>query len=66
MVALIHVADNPGRNDPGTGEINFTNVYHAIRKTGYTGRVAMEYHPLGDPVASLSKAVNSLHAAMAS
>jgi hydroxypyruvate isomerase len=65
LVALIHVADNPGRNDPGTGEINFTNVYHAIRKTGYTGRVAMEYHPLGDPVASLSQAVKSLHAAMA-
>jgi hydroxypyruvate isomerase len=64
LVALIHVADNPGRNDPGTGEINFTNVYHAIRKTGYTGRVAMEYHPLGDPVASLSQAVKSLHAAM--
>ncbi len=66
LVALIHVADNPGRNDPGTGELNFTNIYHAIRKTGYTGRVAMEYHPLGDPVASLAKAVNSLHAAMAS
>ena len=66
LVALIHVADNPGRNDPGTGELNFTNIYHAIRKTGYTGRVAMEYHPLGDPVASLARAVNSLHAAMAS
>jgi hydroxypyruvate isomerase len=65
LVALVHVADNPGRNDPGSGEINFANVYQAIRKTGYAGRVAMEYRPLGDPVASLSKAVKGLHAAVA-
>jgi hydroxypyruvate isomerase len=65
LVGLIHVADNPGRNDPGTGEINFANVYQAIRKSGYTGRVAMEYRPLGDPVASLSKAVKGMQAALA-
>jgi hydroxypyruvate isomerase len=64
LVALIHVADNPGRNDPGSGEINFANVYRAIRKTGYTGRVAMEYRPLGDPVASLGKAIREMQAAM--
>jgi hydroxypyruvate isomerase len=62
VVALIHVADNPGRNDPGSGEVNFANVYRAIRKTGYTGRVAMEYRPLGDPVASLTKAVKDMQA----
>lgn len=65
MVALYHVADNPGRNDPGSGEVNFPNVYRAIQKTGYTGRIAMEYRPLGDPVASLSKAVKGLHAEIA-
>jgi hydroxypyruvate isomerase len=64
-VSVFHVADNPGRNDPGTGEINFPNVYQAIRKTGYTGYIGMEYRPLGDPLASFTKAVKDLRAAMA-
>ncbi len=65
LVALVHVADNPGRNDPGTGEINFANVYRAIQKAGYSGRVAMEYRRLGDPVASLAKAIAGMRAALA-
>ncbi len=65
MVGLVHIADNPGRNDPGTGEVNFANVYKAIQKTGYAGRIAMEYRPLGDPVASLSKAIAGMRAALA-
>ena len=64
-VSVFHVADNPGRNDPGTGELNFPNIYQAIRKTGYTGYIGMEYRPLGDPLASFTKAVNGLRAAMA-
>jgi hydroxypyruvate isomerase len=63
-VAVFHVADNPGRNDPGTGEINYANVYKAIQKTGYTGYVCMEYLPLSDQVASLTKAVNEMRTAM--
>lgn len=65
-VAVFHVADNPGRNDPGTGEINYRNVYKAIQKTGYSGYLTMEYLPLGDPVASLTKAVNEFRAALSS
>jgi hydroxypyruvate isomerase len=65
QVALIHVADNPGRNDPGSGELNFANIYKAIRKTGYKGRIAMEYRPLGDPIASMSKSIRDLSAAFA-
>jgi len=65
LVSVFHVADNPGRNDPGTGEINFANVYKAIQKTGYTGYIGMEYHPLADPLASFTKAVNGLRAALA-
>jgi hydroxypyruvate isomerase len=63
IVAVFHVADNPGRNDPGTGEMNYTNIYKAIQKTGYAGYVAMEYLPLGDQVESLTKALNDLRAA---
>ncbi len=59
-VAVFHVADNPGRNDPGTGEIDYPNVYQAIRKTGYAGYIGMEYHPLADPLASFTKAVKGV------
>jgi hydroxypyruvate isomerase len=65
-VAVFHVADNPGRHDPGTGEIDYTNVYKAIQKTGYSGYVTMEYLPLGDPVASLIKAVNGFRSSLLS
>lgn len=64
-VAVFHVADNPGRNDPGTGEMNYANIYKAIQKTGYTGYVTMEYIPLGDTVASLTKALNEFRSAIA-
>jgi hydroxypyruvate isomerase len=57
-------ADNPGRNDPGTGEMNYSNIYKAIQKTGFAGYLTMEYLPLGEPVASLTKAVDGFRAAM--
>ncbi len=65
-VAVFHVADNPGRNDPGTGEINYPNLYKAIQKTGFSGYLTMEYLPLGDQVASLTKAVNDFRSALMS
>jgi hydroxypyruvate isomerase len=42
-----HVADVPGRNEPGTGEINYRNVFRAIYDLGdrYTGYVSLEYRP---------------------
>lgn len=64
-VKVFHIADNPGRNDPGTGEMNYDNIYKAIRKLKYTGYLTMEYLPLGDAVASLKKAVDSMRASMA-
>jgi hydroxypyruvate isomerase len=64
FVSVFHVADNPGRNDPGTGEINFPNVYAAIKKTGYTGFIGMEYHPLADPLASFTKSVKEMRAVL--
>src|ERR1035437_830840 len=63
FVKVFHMADNPGRNDPGTGEINYPNVYQAIKKTGYTGYIGMEYHPLADHLASFTKAVKEVQAA---
>lgn len=64
-VAVFHIADNPGRNDPGTGELDYDNIYKAIQKTGYSGYITMEYTPLGDPVESLKKSVDAMRAAVA-
>ncbi len=64
-VAVFHVADNPGRNDPGSGEMNYPNIFKAIQKTGFGGYVTMEYLPLGEQVASLTKAVDGFRAAIA-
>ncbi|MFN8524264.1 MAG: TIM barrel protein [Chloroflexota bacterium] len=44
-IAHIQIADNPGRHEPGTGEINYTNVLKAIDESGYGGFVALEYVP---------------------
>lgn len=63
-VAVYHVADNPGRNDPGTGEMNYDNIYRAIKKTGYSRYITMEYLPLADQTASLTKAVKEMRAAL--
>jgi len=62
---VFHIADNPGRNDPGTGEMNYANIYKAIRDIGYADYVTMEYLPLGDAAQSLTKALSGMRAAMA-
>jgi len=55
-VGKIHVSDVPGQHEPGTGEINFPNIYRKITELGYDGYVAMEFLPTGDPVATLARA----------
>ena len=44
-VGQYHFADVPGRHEPGTGEINFRNVFRAIYDLGYQGFITAEYHP---------------------
>ena len=41
----VHVADAPGRHEPGTGEINYSNVYRCLEECGYTGRIGYELIP---------------------
>ncbi len=65
LVAVFHVADSPGRHDPGTGEMKYTDIYKAIQKTGFGGHLAMEYLPVGEPVASLTKSVDAFRTALA-
>jgi hydroxypyruvate isomerase len=42
-IAYFQVGDNPGRNEPGTGEINYRNVFKHIHGKGFTGVVGMEH-----------------------
>jgi hydroxypyruvate isomerase len=42
-VAYFQVGDNPGRNEPGTGEMNYRNIFTHIQGKGFTGVVGMEH-----------------------
>ena len=52
-IGHIQLADNPGRHEPGSGEINFENVFKAIDESGYSGWIGCEYIPAGDTEAGL-------------
>lgn len=56
LVGLVHVADVPGRHEPGTGEIHYPNIYRKLAQLKYTRYCAMEFLPTGDPVTSLRAA----------
>jgi hydroxypyruvate isomerase len=56
QVGLIHVADVPGRHEPGSGEINYMNIYRRLAELNYQGRIAMEFYPTGEVVQSLRRA----------
>lgn len=53
-IGHIQIADNPGRHEPGTGEIAFGRLLPAIDALGYTGYIGCEYTPKGDTLAGLS------------
>ncbi|MBA3594356.1 MAG: hydroxypyruvate isomerase [Polaromonas sp.] len=44
-IGHIQLADNPGRNEPGSGEINYAWLFKHIDATGYTGWIGCEYKP---------------------
>ena len=46
-IGHIQVADVPGRNEPGTGEIEFASLFEQIDRLGYRGWVGAEYEPAG-------------------
>lgn len=48
LVKHVQIADNPGRGEPGSGEIAYGRVLSAVARAGYTGWVGCEYGPLGD------------------
>ena len=42
-IAYLQIGDNPGRNEPGTGEMNYTNIFRHIYNKGYKGMLGMEH-----------------------
>jgi hydroxypyruvate isomerase len=56
QVGLVHIADVPGRHEPGTGEIYYPNIYRKLAQLKYTRYAAMEFLPTGDPVTKLREA----------
>ncbi|MCO4757408.1 MAG: hydroxypyruvate isomerase family protein [Oceanospirillaceae bacterium] len=54
-VGHIQIADVPGRHEPGTGEINFPNLFKAIDAMGYSGTISLEYVPAADTLSGLAQ-----------
>jgi len=52
-IGHMQLADNPGRNEPGTGEINWAFLFSHIDKIGYKGWIGCEYKPLTNTEAGL-------------
>jgi hydroxypyruvate isomerase len=58
-IGHMHIADAPGRHEPGTGEINYANIMKQLTKLNYTGIVGSELFPEHD-TATAVKAIMSI------
>ena len=54
VISHMQLADNPGRHEPGSGEINYEFLFPFIDKLGYDGWIGCEYVPLSDTVKGLT------------
>ena len=61
-IAHLQLADNPGRNEPGSGEINYSFLFDFIDKLGYDGWIGCEYVPATTTVDGLGWAQPYLNA----
>jgi hydroxypyruvate isomerase len=52
-IGHIQIADNPGRHQPGTGEINYPFIFQELDALGYQGYIGLEYVPSPDSKSSL-------------
>ncbi|PKP94817.1 MAG: hydroxypyruvate isomerase [Alphaproteobacteria bacterium HGW-Alphaproteobacteria-16] len=60
LVHHIQIADMPGRNEPGTGTIDWPTVMAGLRKLGYEGDIGLEYKPTLPPIESLEQTRKTL------
>lgn len=59
-VIHVHVADHPGRNDPGTGSLDLRTPLAWLFANGYAGRVGLEYRPINGTTAGLERVRRAL------
>ena len=52
-IAHVQIADNPGRHEPGTGEINYEFLFEFLDRIGYAGWIGCEYKPAAGTDAGL-------------
>jgi hydroxypyruvate isomerase len=64
-IAHVQIADNPGRNEPGTGEISYPYLFELLDWEGYEGWIGCEYKPLAGTSAGLGWAEHFLRATRA-
>jgi hydroxypyruvate isomerase len=57
-IGYIHIADVPGRHEPGTGEINFANVIKTLEKLKYDGIIGFELVPLQDSTTAVRRIID--------
>lgn len=62
-IAYFQVGDNPGRCEPGTGEVNYRNVFARIHARGFTGILGMEHGNAGKDKAGERKVIEAYRAA---
>ena len=56
-IGYLQLADSPDRNEPGTGEVNYTEVFKAIKQIGYTRPVGLECTPQGGDVVRAARRI---------
>ena len=56
LIAHLHAAGHPGRNELQFGENDYKNIFAAVDRAGYAGACGLEYNPLMDPEESLKTA----------
>jgi hydroxypyruvate isomerase len=67
VINHVQLADNPGRNEPGTGEINYRFLFEHLDRIGYQGWIGCEYKPATTTAAGLGWMAhhqNSMHNAI--
>jgi hydroxypyruvate isomerase len=55
FIGHVHVADVPGRHEPGTGEINYPFIAQALRDVGYVGVIGLEAYPQSDDLQAMAR-----------
>lgn len=55
LIGYVHVADFPGRHEPGTGSADWRSLLTRLHERGYTGAIGFEYSPLKDSEESLKR-----------